>query len=104
MKRFLRTSFFSSLCVFLLITECKAESLSANDALNLVDAGEVLPLSEIISLHPVLSESRLLDIELQREDNGELIYESEILKAENLVLELEIDAATGQLIREEFEE
>lgn len=104
MKRFLRTSFFSSLCVFLLITECKAESLSADDALNLVDAGEVLPLSEIISLHPVLSESRLLDIELEREDNGDLIYEFEILKAENLVLELEIDAATGQLIREEFEE
>lgn len=104
MKRFLRTSIFSSLCVFLLITECKAESLSADDALNLVDAGEVLPLSEIISLHPVLSESRLLDIELEREDNGDLIYELEILKAENLVLELEIDAATGQLIREEFEE
>lgn len=104
MKRFLRTSFFSSLCVFLLITECKAESLSADDALNLVDAGEVLPLSEIISLHPVLSESRLLDIELEREDSGDLIYEFEILKAENLVLELEIDAATGQLIREEFEE
>jgi uncharacterized membrane protein YkoI len=104
MKRFLRTSIFSSLCVFLLITECKAESLSADDALNLVDAGEVLPLSEIISLHPVLSESRLLDIELEREDNGDLIYEFEILKAENLVLELEIDAATGQLIREEFEE
>lgn len=104
MKRFLRTSIYSSLCVFLLITECKAESLSADDALNLVDAGEVLPLSEIISLHPVLSESRLLDIELEREDNGDLIYEFEILKAENLVLELEIDAATGQLIREEFEE
>ncbi|MGB0205175.1 MAG: PepSY domain-containing protein [Neptuniibacter sp.] len=104
MKRFLRTSILSSLCVFLLIAECKAESLSADDALNLVDAGEVLPLSEIISLHPVLSESRLLDIELEREDNGDLIYEFEILKAENLVLELEIDAATGQLIREEFEE
>ena len=104
MMRFLRTSIFSSLCVFLLITECKAESLSADDALNLVDAGEVLPLSEIISLHPVLSESRLLDIELEREDSGDLIYEFEILKAENLVLELEIDAATGQLIREEFEE
>jgi len=102
--RSFRASIFLYFCLFLIITESKAESLGADDALALVDAGQVLPLSEIISLHPVLSDSRLLDIELEREDDGTLIYEFEVLKEENLVLELEINAATGQLVREEFEE
>ncbi len=102
--RSFRASIVLYFCLSLIITESKAESLGADDALALVDAGQVLPLSEIISLHPVLSDSRLLDIELEREDDGTLIYEFEVLKEENLVLELEINAATGQLVREEFEE
>lgn len=99
-----RASILLYLCCYLFLAESRAESLSSDYALSQVDAGNVLPLSEIIRLHPLLSESRLLDIELVREDDGVLIYEFEILQSENLVLELEIDAATGQLLREGFEE
>ncbi|MAY42497.1 MULTISPECIES: PepSY domain-containing protein [unclassified Neptuniibacter] len=104
MMIFFRASTVLLLCFYLCLAESRAENLSSDYALSQVDAGKVLPLSEIIRLHPLLSESRLLDIELVREDDGVLIYEFEILQSENIVLELEIDAATGQLLREGFEE
>jgi len=88
----------------MLISESSAERLGASDALSLVDSGKVLPVSKIISLHPDLAGSNLLDIEFEREDDGTLIYKFEVLKDERLVIELEINAATGQLVREEFEE
>lgn len=99
-----KASIYPFIFLSLLIADSQAESLGADDALALVDTGQVLPLSDIISLYPVLSDSRLLDIELEREDDGTLIYEFEILQEENLVIELEINASTGQLVREEFEE
>jgi uncharacterized membrane protein YkoI len=104
MMVYFRAPILLYLCFYLFLAESHAEGLSSDFALSQVEAGKVLPLSEIIRLHPLLSESRLLDIELVREDDGVLIYEVEILQSENLVLELEIDAATGKLLREGFEE
>lgn len=81
-----------------------AESLSADQVLSLVKAGEILSLEEIIDQIPVISESRLLDIELEQEGSGKLIYEFELLKSNNEVVELAVDAVNGELLHEEFEE
>lgn len=89
---------------FLTSTNTYGESLNADDVLVLVENGKVMPLEEILQLHPDILKSTLLDIELERENNGQLIYEVEILNTNRVVMEFEIDAQSGQLLREEFEE
>lgn len=90
--------------IFLASLPAHADSLSADDVLMLVEEGTVMPLEEILELHPQISQSTLLDIELEREEDGQLIYEFEILNGNRVVMEFEIDARTGQLLREEFED
>ncbi|WP_370277884.1 PepSY domain-containing protein [Pontibacterium sp.] len=90
--------------IFLASLPAHADSLGADDVLMLVEEGTVMPLEEILELHPQISQSTLLDIELEREEDGQLIYEFEILNGNRVVMEFEIDARTGQLLREEFED
>jgi len=90
--------------IFLASLPAYGDSLSADDVLALVEEGKVMPLEEILEMHPEISQSTLLDIELEREDDGQLIYEFEILNGNRVVMEFEIDARTGQLLREEFED
>ncbi|MCW8887409.1 MAG: PepSY domain-containing protein [Motiliproteus sp.] len=85
-------------------TLANAESLGVDQVRMLVEAGEILSLEEILTHNPSISDARLLDLELERDDSGKLVYEFELLNSNNLVIELEIDAATGALLHEEFEE
>lgn len=81
-----------------------SEELNEEEVLALVKQGQILSLKEIWGLHPFLVEQTLLDLELEYEGNGSYIYEIETLNKSNAVVEYEIDAATGQLLQEEFEE
>lgn len=95
----------SSLTLCLLCSApLQADTLNADDALDLLEQGKVMSLKRIISLHPEISESTLLDLQLEREEDGQLIYQFEILNANQMVVEYEIDAASGRFLREEFEE
>lgn len=81
-----------------------ADSLRQSDALKLVDSGDILPLEEILKLFPELKAGRVLDLELEQEDDGYFIYEIEVLMRDGSVREYEVDASNGHLLREEFEE
>jgi len=81
-----------------------ADSLRQSDALKLVDNGDILPLEEILKLFPELKAGRVLDLELEQEDDGYFIYEIEVLMRDGSVREYEVDASNGHLLREEFEE
>ena len=58
------------------------------------DAGEIMPLGEILQ-RPELDGMRVIEAELERED-GRMVYELEVLDPDGRVREWYFDAATGE--------
>lgn len=60
--------------------------------------GEILPLEEVLArvLHAYPGE--VLEIELD-DDDGYLIYEIEVLTRRGIVLEMDVDARTGAVLK-----
>ncbi len=67
------------------------------EARRLRDAGEVLPLAQILARVQAHHPGRVLEAELERED-GRLVYEIELLGPEGTVRELKVDAASGRVL------
>ena len=63
-----------------------------------VESGEILPLQQILQALPELQQARILEVELERE-HGRYVYEVEILTGDGRVQELQLDAASGELLR-----
>ncbi len=61
-------------------------------------SGEVLPLAHILSRVERDFGGRVIEVELERDD-GELVYELELLLPDGRVIELEFDARTGELVK-----
>ncbi len=89
------------LLLLLLTCSVSARDLSQDEALRLREQGRIIPLEQILSLiaqrHPQAS---LLEVELE-EDDDIYIYEVELATGEGLVRELEIDASTGKILKDE---
>lgn len=79
------------------------DNLSQNHVREMVEKGEILPLSKIRKINAEHLEGRLLDVELER-DQGVLVYEFELLTSDGLVLEYYIDAVNGELLNVEEED
>jgi uncharacterized membrane protein YkoI len=100
----------SLLCVYLLVVTgflsqpVIADPLKQSEAIRLVKSGHILSLDEILILYPEMLSARVLDLELERDGDEVFIYKIEFLMLDGSVREYEIDAASGLLIREEFEE
>lgn len=61
--------------------------------------GRILPLSEIIKLlEPQLPGITILEIEIEVE-NGRIIYEFDIIDSAGRLKEVEVDAATGKVLK-----
>lgn len=67
--------------------------------------GKVRPLSEMLALARRIAPGKVIDVELESDvglDDGgrepRWVYEIEVLTEDNRVIELEIDAVTGQLL------
>ncbi|MBD1554042.1 PepSY domain-containing protein [Pseudomonas typographi] len=84
-----------------LLSSCAgAHDLDQNQALKLRQQGAILPLEQLLA--QALARypgARLLEAELERDD-GRYIYEVELLTSQGVVRELELDAATGQLLKD----
>ena len=63
-----------------------------------LQAGELLPLDEILKRVRKAQPGEVLEVELERED-GRWVYEFKILPPSGRVFELKLDAATGALLR-----
>lgn len=63
----------------------------------LLEQGKILPLSEIMKQASSHISGKILEIELEEED-GIIVYEIEFLSEHDVVMEMFIDARTGQLI------
>ena len=89
------------LILLLLTCSVSARDLSQDEALRLREQGRIIPLEQVLSLiaqrHPQAS---LLEVELE-EDDDIYIYEVELATGEGLVRELEIDASTGNILKDE---
>jgi len=66
-------------------------------ARQLVSEGKIVPLDTILKRTEIKSGWRLLEVEFERDD-GQWIYELEVLKKDGDVIELEYDAETGDFL------
>lgn len=84
-------------------TSALALDVNQDEALRLRQSGEILSFQAILRQadehHPG---ARLLEAELE-DDDGELIYEIELLTRDGVVRELEIDARSGRLLEDEVD-
>lgn len=62
-----------------------------------VERGEILSLSELRSIVTARVPGRIIDTELD-EDDDRLIYEFRVLTPRGLVVEVEVDAAEGRIL------
>jgi uncharacterized membrane protein YkoI len=78
-----------------------ARDLSQDEALRLREQGRIIPLEALLTLvaqrYP---QSSLLEVELE-EDDDVYIYEVELATREGVVRELEFDAHTGAMLKDE---
>jgi uncharacterized membrane protein YkoI len=80
-----------------------ARDIGHDEARALRQAGTILPLEQITARalqdHPG---ARLLEVELEEED-GVLVYEVELLTTSGVVRELELDAGTAEVLKDEVD-
>ncbi|RML30482.1 hypothetical protein ALQ97_200061 [Pseudomonas savastanoi pv. glycinea] len=77
-----------------------ARDLDQDEALQLRQRGVILPLEQLLQqaldLHPG---AKLLEAELE-EKHGVYIYEVELLDTDGVVRELDLEAASGRLLKD----
>jgi uncharacterized membrane protein YkoI len=68
-----------------------------------LEAGEILPLADILTAAEATRPGRVIEIELDR-DVGRWIYELELVSPEGFLYDMEIDAASGTVLEVERDE
>ena len=71
-----------------------------DEAYELLRSGEILPLEKILEISREQVQGRILEVELEHEDEL-LIYELEVLDKQGIVWEIKVDATTGTIIEKE---
>ncbi|TDX99344.1 PepSY domain-containing protein [Thiohalophilus thiocyanatoxydans] len=85
------------------------DSARADDKLDYKEARELRQQGKILSLQEILKRvekdypGQVIETELERE-HGSYVYELEILSDNDRVIELEVDAASGEILKTEEEE
>lgn len=91
----------------LLVLLCSARLACAEEdhetARRAVEAGELLPLSQILAAAHKSYPGRVLEVDLDRE-KGRYIYEIEVLLQDGRVIELTYDGRTGELLDTEIDD
>lgn len=91
-----------------LILICLAAPAWADDddqdrARRALEAGEILPLSDILEAAQDARPGRVIEVDLDR-DGGQWIYQLELVSPNGHLYEMEIDAATGVILEIERED
>jgi uncharacterized membrane protein YkoI len=90
-------------CLLALALPAGAKDLSADEARALQQAGEILPLEDILAIAQRHRPGKLIDVELERKKKR-YRYELELLDAHGQVWELKLDGQSGELIELERED
>ena len=80
-----------------------SEELGQAEIRDLVRQGQILPLETILERFPAAEFGKLLDLEVERE-HGIVIYEIEFLRADGRIVEIEVDASNGKILKQEIED
>jgi uncharacterized membrane protein YkoI len=80
-----------------------SERTRHNEVLQLRESGQIMPMEEIMARAREAQPGHLIEVELERED-GRYIYELKILDAEGRVHELEMDAATAEVLKRKIKD
>jgi len=89
------------LALLLAATPAASRDLDQDEALQLRREGLILPLESLLrQAMQRYPGARLLEAELE-EDDGLYIYEIELLTADGVARELELDARDGRLLKDE---
>ncbi len=83
--------------IFLIISNQSFADDDHNDAYRLLRSGDILPLEKILEISRKQITGRILEVELEHEDN-QFIYEIEVLDKKGIVWEIKINAATGTIL------
>jgi uncharacterized membrane protein YkoI len=67
------------------------------EAKRLLDSGEILSLEVILKNVRQIFPGKVIEVELEKED-GQIVYEIEILGDNGVITEIYIDAKTGKLL------
>lgn len=104
MKSMYRKSAILLLALVGLANHVQARDLDQDEALRLRQAGDIRPLDELMaSALQRYPEAELLEAELEEEEDI-LVYEVELLTADGVVRELELDARDGRILKDELED
>lgn len=88
------------LAALLTVTPASSRDLDQDEALRLRREGLILPLEQLLEqAMQRYPGARLLEAELEQE-HGRYIYEIELLTADGVARELELDAADGRLLKD----
>lgn len=61
-------------------------------------AGRIKSLSEITEKVKPKLPGKILGVELEVEDNGRIVYEFDVIDSSGRLMEVEVDAATGEIL------
>lgn len=89
--------------LYLLFSQVTLADTNYNQAKKLLDAGEILPLEQIITKISKQSSEYILEIELEINDNMPL-YEIEFIDRHSKVWELKVNAKTGEVIERKLDD
>ncbi|ATX82185.1 Peptidase propeptide and YPEB domain-containing protein [Mariprofundus ferrinatatus] len=65
---------------------------------------QVLPLSRIVEMISGPYPGKILDVELEEEDNEAIVYEMKILGKDRGVRKIKVDARTGNILESEIDD
>jgi uncharacterized membrane protein YkoI len=74
------------------------DRLDHDEIKQLRETGQILPMGEVRASAQAVQPGQLVEAELERED-GAYLYEIEILAADGTLHKLELDAATGEVLK-----
>jgi uncharacterized membrane protein YkoI len=95
------TALFSASLIALTASLAHARDLGPDEALRLRQQGVILPLEQLLKqAMDRYPGAKLLEAELE-EKHDVYIYEVELLTVDGVVRELDLDAATGRLLKDE---
>lgn len=92
-----------ALILLLLAAPAFADGDEHDLARRALEAGEILPLADILNAATSVRPGRVIEVELDRDD-GRWLYELELVTPDGRLYEMEIDAATGNILEIERED
>lgn len=72
-------------------------------ARDLVERGEILPLAKVLALLQARHPGQIVEVELEY-SHGKLVYEVDMITRDGRLIEVDMDAATGEIVDLEEED